>query len=488
MMSSRSAVPGTLVCAGVAALVISAGPWMSGQDPAGAAVAHTQAVALVSTTVTPAQAAQAAFARMSEAQRIGQLFMVGGPATGIGSATATAIARYHVGSLILTGRTYAGAAAVRAVTSAADALTTPSATAGIPLFVATDQEGGYVRVLQGPGFSWMPTALVQGTWADSLLTSRAAGWGREVRWSGVDVNLAPVLDTVSQSFAASNAPIGYYQREFGYTPTVVADKGTAFLRGMRSTGLAATGKHFPGLGRVTGNTDVTARVTDTVTTRTSADLLPFRSAVASGLDLLMVSSAYYNRIDPSRPAVFSPTIVTGMIRGDLRFAGVVVSDDLGNARAVQAWSPGARAVSFIEAGGDLVLTVNPTVLPAMVAAVAARVASNATFRAKVNAAVLRVLTLKAAHGLLAPRLVADGILGPLTVSRLQGWLGVPRTGRLDTTTVVRLQSRIGTVSDGVWGPNSMVALQSYLGTYRDGARTWNARTVALLQRYLTTQL
>lgn len=487
MVSLQGSLPGTLVCAGVAALVISGGSGLGGPLPS-AATAPSQGVALVSATVSPAAAAQAAFARMSEAQRIGQLFMVGGPATGIGSATATAITRYHVGSVILTGRTYAGASAVRAVTSAADALTTPAATAGVPLFVATDQEGGYVRVLQGPGFSWMPTALTQGTWADTLLTSRAAGWGREVRWSGVDVNLAPVLDTVSQSFAASNAPIGYYQREFGYTPSVVADKGTAFLRGMRSSGLAVTGKHFPGLGRVTGNTDTTARVTDTVTTRTSPDLLPFRSAVASGLDLMMVSSAYYSRIDSSRPAVFSPTVVTGMIRGDLRFAGVIVSDDLGNARAVQSWTPGARAVSFIEAGGDLVLTVNPTLVPAMVGAVTARLATDAMFRGKVDAAVLRVLTLKAAHGLLAPRLVAEGVLGPLTVGALQAWLGIARTGRLDSTTVARLQSRIGTVPDGAWGPNSMAALQSYLGTSRDGARTWNTRTVALLQRYLNTQL
>jgi beta-N-acetylhexosaminidase len=489
MVSLRRSLLGAVACAAVAALVLPGGPLLGGAGPTGAAaLGPSQAASLVTTTVSPATAAQAAFARMSEAQRIGQLFMVGGPATGIGSATATAISRYHVGNLILTGRTYAGASAVRAVTSAADALTTGAATAGVPLFVATDQEGGDVRVLQGPGFSWMPTALTQGTWSDSLLTSRAATWGREVRWSGVDVNLAPVLDTVSQSFAASNAPIGRYQREFGYTPTVVADKGTSFLRGMRSTGLAVTAKHFPGLGRVTGNTDVTARVTDTVTTRTSADLLPFRSAVAAGLDLMMVSSAYYSRIDAGRPAVFSPTIVTTMIRGDLRFAGVVVSDDLGNAAAVQAWSPGARAVNFIAAGGDLVLTVNPTVVPAMVGAVSARVGWDASFRAKVNAAVLRVLTLKAVHGLLAPRLVADGVLGPLTVMALQGWLGLPRTGRLDTTTIVRLQSRVGTVPDGAWGPASMAALQSYLGTYRDGARTWNTRTVALLQRYLTTQL
>jgi beta-N-acetylhexosaminidase len=101
---------------------------------------------------------------------------------------------------------------------------------------------------------------------------------------------------------------------------------------------------------------------------------------------------------------------------------------------------------------------------------------------------MRVLTAKAAEGLLSSRLAADGALGPLTVSALQRWLGVPVTGRLDAATVRALQTRIGTPADGVWGPGSMAALQSYLGASRDGARTWNSRTVALLQKYLVTQM
>jgi beta-N-acetylhexosaminidase len=229
-------------------------------------------------------------------------------------------------------------------------------------------------------------------------------------------------------------------------------------------------------------------VTDTVTTRTSADIAPFRAAVTAGAQLLMVSSAYYRRIDAGRPAVFSPTVITGMIRGDLRFTGVVVSDDLGNAAQVRAWSPGTRATSFLDAGGDIVLTVNPTVVPAMVAAVTARAASNSAFRARVAAAALRVLTVKAADGLLAPRLAANGILGTATTRALQRWLGVTQSGVLGSSTIRALQSRIGTVADGIWGPNSMAALQSYLGASRDGARSWNARTITLLQLYLNTQL
>jgi len=438
--------------------------------------------------LTPAEQALAAYNRMTTAQRIGQLFMVGGPATGLGTATTGAISTYHVGNLVLTGRATAGAPPVRYLAGAADNLTTATATAGVPLFIATDQEGGYVQVLQGSGFSRMPTALTQGTWADTTLTAYARAWGVQVMRSGVDVDLAPVMDTVSQAFAPYNKPIGYYQREYGYTQTVVADKGTTFLRGMQAYGLAMTAKHFPGLGRVAGNTDTTAGVTDTVTTRTSADITPFRAAVAAGAHLLMVSSAYYSRIDPYHPAVFSSTVIRGMIRGDLRFTGIVVSDDIGNARQVAAWSPGTRAVNFISAGGDMVLTVNPSLIPAMVSAVTARAATDSVFRSWVQAAVMRVLTVKAAYGLLAPRLPVTGYFGSLTTAALQRWLGLPQTGVFDTTTIRALQARIGTSVDGIWGSRSIAALQTYLWLYHDGATTWNVHTAAGLQRYLNTQL
>jgi beta-N-acetylhexosaminidase len=453
-----------------------------------ATAARTVAAPSIAAAVSPAATAQAVLNRLTTAQRVGQLFMVGGSVKGLSTATRTAISRYHVGNLILTGRTTTGAAPVRALSAGADAMTTNAATSAVPLLIASDQEGGYVQVLQGPWFSRMPTALTQGTFTDVGLTRSATVWGSQVRRAGVNVNLAPVMDTVSASFASRNAPIGALQREYGYTPAVVAEKGSAFLRGMRVPGLAVTAKHFPGLGRVTGNTDTTAGVTDRVTTRTSPDIGPFRSAVGAGAQLVMVSSAYYSRIDAARPAVFSPTVITGMIRGDLHFTGVVISDDLGAARAVQAWSPGQRAVNFLSAGGDVVLTVDPAVIPAMVNAVTARVATDATLRARVNAAALRVLTVKATNGMLGTRIAMTGSLNASTISSLQRWLGVTRTGTLSTATVRALQVRVNVPATGVWGSRSMAALQSYLGLSHDGATTWNSRTVRQLQAYLNTQL
>jgi beta-N-acetylhexosaminidase len=396
---------------------------------------------------TAAQLAQAAYNRMSTAQRIGQLFMVGTPATGLSSAAATAIGTYHVGNVVLPGRSTAGAAPIRALTARLDRLATGTATSGIPPWISTDQEGGNVQVLQGSWFSRMPTALTMGTWSTTTLTSSARTWGLQLRRSGVDMNLAPVLDTVPAATASTNLPIGYWQREFGHTSSVVTTKGGAFLSGERSADVAMTAKHFPGLGYVTANTDTTAGVKDYVTTATSSSIAPFRSAVANGVPVVMMSSAIYTRIDGSQPAGFSPAVVTGLLRNSLGFHGVVMSDDLGNAKAVAAWSSGERAVRFINAGGDEVLTVNASTIPAMVSAVTSRAATDSSFRAKVAASVMRVLTAKAAEGLLGARLALDGSLGPRTASALQRWLGVTVTGTLSSTTIRALQTRVGTSVD-----------------------------------------
>jgi beta-N-acetylhexosaminidase len=217
----------------------------------------------------------------------------------------------------------------------------------------------------------------------------------------VNVNLAPVMDTVPSAAAAlKNPPIGYYHREYGYTTARVSSRGWSFAAGMSAAGVSATAKHFPGLGRVAANPDTSSGVTDRVTVRRDAYLAPFANAVHNGVPFLMMSTAYYHRIDPYHPAAFSPTIVGGMVRGDLGFKGVVISDDLGNAKQVAAWSPGSRALRFVIAGGDMVLTVNPTLLPAMYDAVLAKARSSAAFRAKVNASALRVLTAKQQRGLI----------------------------------------------------------------------------------------
>lgn len=374
--------------------------------------------------------AEDVFARMSEAQRVGQVLMVGTPATGVSSAVGSAISQQHVGSVILTGRSYAGVTATASVTKALRAKATSTATAGVPLLISADQEGGKVQVLQGTGFSRIPSALTQGTWSTSTLTSRARTWAGELRAAGVNLDLAPVADTVpSAAFAPSNAPIGAYDREFGFTTSRVGAHSAAFTAGMRAGGVMTAVKHFPGLGRVTANTDTSSGVTDRTTTSTDPYLGPFRDAVAAGSEVVMVSSAVYTRIDAKNPATFSPTVIGGMIRRDMSFRGVVVSDDIGHAKQLAAWSPGMRAVKFLAAGGDLVLTVDATQAPAITTAIRARMADSPTFTRQVHAAALRVLTLKQRMGLLRP----DGAVRATDVDEdgAPDLVGRRSTGRLE---------------------------------------------------------
>lgn len=377
-------------------LVVSAYAVGREQRPAGAAVGSGAGPAAVLAALTPAQ-------------RVGQLFMVGVPLSGSTAASATAVSTYHAGSIFLAGRSSAGAPTTRALVSRFQALaTTAAATGGVPLLVGTDQEGGRVQTLSGPGFSTIPAALTQGSWPVGTLRTAAAGWGRQLAAAGVSVDLAPVLDTVPPGTAATNPPIGAFQREYGVDPGTVAAHGTAFLDGLGTAGVLSVGKHFPGLGRVTGNTDTTAGVTDTVTGRGDPYLAPFAAAARRGAPFTMVSLAIYPRIDGSQVAAFSPAVIRTMLRGDLGFQGVVISDDLGNAVAVRAVPPGDRAVRFLAAGGDLVLTDNPGVVPAMATAVLARYGADATFRAGVDRSVLRVLVAKQQAGLLggAPAVAA----------------------------------------------------------------------------------
>ncbi len=340
-------------------------------------------------------------ASMSLPQRVGQLFMVGTPATSADPVVQGQIGRYHVGNVMLTGRSSAGTAVPARVTAVLRARATRAATAGVRLFVATDQEGGEVQVLSGDGISEIPAALEQGGWPEGRLRAASGRWARELRQAGVNMNLAPVLDTVPGPDAARrNPPIGVYGRQFGYTVPQVTSKGLAFARGMAEHGVVPVVKHFPGLGRVRANTDVAAGVTDPLTDRRDPFLQPFRAAVEGGVPVVMMSSARYPRLDPRNPAVFSPAVIGGLLRRDLGPHGVVISDDLGSAAQVTRWRPGVRAVRFIAAGGDLVLTVTPAPLPAMYGAVLSRARQDPGFRRKLDRAALRILEAKASQRLL----------------------------------------------------------------------------------------
>ncbi len=332
-------------------------------------------------------------AGLSLADRVGQLFMVASTTASADPVALAAVADQHIGGVFLHRAGEVALTAVAALVARFTAVVPPGAP---PLWVATDQEGGQVQVLSGPGFDRIPPATEQGELPADTLRVDAGSWGAQLLQAGVTVNLAPVADIVtSPDTARANPPIGLLHRQYGYDEQTVGTAAGAFAAGMRQAGVLPTFKHFPGLGRVNANTDFVARVVDPGIGPDSPDVSVYRRLLAGGPALVMVSSAVYAQLDPSSPAVFSHPVVTGLLRGTLGFDGVVITDDVSAARAVRAWAPADRAILALQAGCDIVLVAaDPGVFGAMYQAVLAKAQSDPAFAATVDAAARRVVEAK----------------------------------------------------------------------------------------------
>ncbi len=403
LSSTRGAAPQ----AGPNSAVSTAGATEFSRSPSSSSVPSTtpatpsRASPDPSSSVPSESVAQRKLAAMSLEQKVGQVLMVSSPVTGADANSLYALDTLYVGNVFMKGRSTAGKPGIAAEIDSIAGHVSGGRTEGVRPYVATDQEGGFVQIMRGPGFSEMPQAIEQGQRSVPELLADATAWGQQLADVGVNVNLAPVLDTVpSAEFAPSNAPIGAFGREYGYTPAAVSSHGIAFANGMAASGVAATVKHFPGLGRVSANTDVTAGVTDNTTVRNDPYISPFRDAVKAGVPWLMISNASYPLIDPTAMAPFSSIIVHDMVRGDLGFEGIIVSDDLCDAVQVSAVPVSERGVDFIAAGGTMALCTNQGLLPQMYAGIVAAARNEPGFAAQVDAAALLVLQAKDAGGLI----------------------------------------------------------------------------------------
>ena len=221
--------------------------------------------------------------------------------------------------------------------------------AGFPEpFVLIDQEGGEVKRLPDEPPDIAPRAMAGSGGAD---TARAQGLvtGNALARIGIDVDLAPVLDLGTEgSFVA--------ERTFGSEPAEVGELGLAFADGLERAHVAATTKHFPGLGEATESSDTGPSAVDASREELEPGLEPFRDAIAASVPLVMVSNATYSAYDDQLPASISPRIVDGLLRHALGYEGVVITDDLGAGAITAAGLDEAQAaVAAANAGADLLL-------------------------------------------------------------------------------------------------------------------------------------
>lgn len=322
---------------------------------------------------------------MNQREKIGQLLMVGLEGTVPSKALLSFIERRQPGGVILFARNLATPAQIAKLTNSLQAR------ARLPLLIAIDQEGGRVSRLP-KGFTIFPSAAAIGARNSIELTYRAAEiTARELRAVGINMNMAPVLDINTNP---GNPVIG--DRAYGDGATTVSKMGLATIAGLQDNGVVACGKHFPGH----GDTDLDSHhalpvVKQSAERLQEIELRPFIHAIDNRLAAIMTAHVVYTALDPAQPATLSRPILTGLLRNQLRFAGLIVTDDLLMAAIAAKLGPGDAAVESLRAGADLALfSAGPDAGEEAYAAIESGLRQGRLTEDRLDQAVLRVMSAK----------------------------------------------------------------------------------------------
>jgi beta-N-acetylhexosaminidase len=295
----------------------------------------------------PAPAATAS-ARTPMRRLVGEKLMIRMSGTKPSPRLLARVRRGQVGGVVLFADNIGTKADLRALSQQLQDASRAGGGSGV--FVAVDQEGGVVKRLSaGPPTQSAPE--IGATGSSAIAQRQGSDTGAYLRNLGINVDFAPVADTPTgaQSFIANRA--------FARDPALVGRLATGFATGLQNQGVAATAKHFPGLGSSSTNTDQARSVISAPRSALDRQMRPFADPIRGGIQLVMTSTAVYPALDPNAPAAFSRKIVTGMLRESLQFHGLIVTDDL-ETPAVRSYLPPAEAaVSAVAAGNDMVLLV-----------------------------------------------------------------------------------------------------------------------------------
>jgi beta-N-acetylhexosaminidase len=292
----------------------------------------------------------------------------------------------QVSGVILFDGNVGGVKSVRGLTSELQAI--PRPTAAPPLLITVDQEGGLVRRLPGPP---KPSAGSIGSRGAAFAKRLGRATGQSLHTMGVNVDLAPVLDLGRPGRAIESEG-----RTFARTPAGVAEIGGGFARGLAAGGVAATAKHFPGLGAARVNTDnAVQKIRLPAAKLRSADERPYESFIQSGGAMVMLSTAIYPAFS-GKPAALARAVATGELRDRLGFQGVSITDALGSVSARAVGGAAKTAVAAARAGTDLTLFTDVSDAAKAQRALARLLADGSLDRAEFEASVNRVLALRAA--------------------------------------------------------------------------------------------
>jgi len=283
---------------------------------------------------------------MTSREKIGQLFMVGFLGTTVTPELASFIKEYKPGGVILFSRNLESVEQIVELTNDLQRCSQRS-----PLLISIDQEGGRVSRLP-KGFTIFPPCELLGRCNSSELAYAAAATiAKELKAVGINMNMAPVLDVNSNP---DNPVIG--DRAFGSTPDIVSEMALVTAAGLQDNKVVACGKHFPGHGDTNADSHKELPVVEASRDRLEAiEFPPFRRAVEAGIATMMTAHVLYKALDDQLPATLSPSIITHLLREDLKYDGVVLTDDLEMHAIVDHYGSGDAAVRAFLAGCDVLL-------------------------------------------------------------------------------------------------------------------------------------
>jgi beta-N-acetylhexosaminidase len=324
---------------------------------------------------------------ISAQKLLGQRIMVGFSGTSAPASLLGQVRAGKVGSVILFSANIGSRTQLRALTSSLQRAARQGHNP--PLLISVDQEGGEVKRLQNGPPSLSPPQIAR-TGSVKVASQQGSATGRYLKSLGINMDLAPVLDVPT----FSGAFIWQQGRAFSFNAGTVAKYGTAFALGLQSAHVAATGKHFPGLGSAGIDTDNKRQILHPTKAQRQAALQPYEAAIPRGLKAVMLTVASYPAYDRSgAAAALSRPIIQNVLRGQLHFKGVTITDALGTPTGHDEITAGVLAA---RAGSDILLYTDSA--PGELGALERALAHGQINRTEAEQSYARIVALKRAVG------------------------------------------------------------------------------------------
>ena len=321
------------------------------------------------------------------------MIMVGFTGTTVPDSLAYDLQNRNLGGVILYGGNILNPVQLKNLTSQLTQLSK------IPLFIATDQEGGQVaRLTKSNGFDYTYSEYRLGTIFASIDSTRAQA-SEMAQWlssSGISIDFAPVVDV---DVNPNSPAIGYYQRSYSPNPMTVSDYSAAFIDEMHKQNIITTLKHFPGHGSAT--TDSHLGITDITNTWADSELIPYQQLIADNYsDLIMVGHLFNEHLDSLYPASLSNNVITGLLRNKLGYKGVVITDDM-LMGAISKYYTFSKAIELaVNAGDDILLFAanlgvnSETIVDSVINIISQKVVAGAISESLIDSAYNRIMNLK----------------------------------------------------------------------------------------------